>query len=149
MEPSDNEPVGYRRPPKRTQWKKGQSGNPGNKNRTGKRSKKIWRIIEEIFSEEVNIIEDGVTRRTTVFQAILLQLLIKTSKGNRRALRVLMKYEAYAREKPEYYFRTEEDMKGGAEEFVRLINSFTLDDEFEPSLTPIEADERFRALLND
>ena len=50
--------VGYCRPPKRTQWQKGQCGNP---NRIRKQiPKPIVDMIDEFFAGEIDLIEKGI-----------------------------------------------------------------------------------------
>ena len=89
----DGYTIGYRRPPKKTQWKKGQCGNP---KRIRKRApKRIARIIHDAFEEKIDIAENGVARRVSVFEAIALQLWIKATSGDRRALAVLFSYHKY------------------------------------------------------
>jgi hypothetical protein len=52
-------------------------------------------LIDELFGEQITIVENGVSRRVSVFQAILLQLLIKEMAGDRRALAVRLKYQEF------------------------------------------------------
>ena len=67
-----NYEVGHGRPPKQTRWKKGQSGNP---KRIRKRtSKPVSEMIDEFFAGEIDIVENGLSRRVSNFEAILLQL---------------------------------------------------------------------------
>jgi hypothetical protein len=64
--------VGYGRPPKATRWKKGQCGNP---NRVRKRARKrAVEMIDEFFAVEIDVVENGISRRVTNFEAIVLQL---------------------------------------------------------------------------
>jgi hypothetical protein len=82
--------VGYRRPPKRTQWQKGQCGNP---KRIRKRiPKPIVDMIDEFFSREIDIVECGISRRVSQFEAVLLQLWLKAMAGHNRATNVLLQY---------------------------------------------------------
>jgi uncharacterized protein YrzB (UPF0473 family) len=145
MSPGDKEIVGYCRPPKSKQWKKGQSGNSGTK----KKTKKLSRMIEEIFYEEIEIIEDGAKRRISVFEAILLQLWLKQSKGNRRAIRVLIKYEAFAKTKPEYVVLTEEDRKESAAAYARSLEEEVEVSDSWKGLTAKEAAEVYYAMLQE
>src|SRR5262245_50134231 len=87
--------VGYCRPPKNTQWKKGQCGNP-----TGKRKrpyKTVMEIIDSCFERQISIVENAKPRRCGVFEAVLLQLSRKAAAGNKRALDVLVRYREFAR----------------------------------------------------
>jgi hypothetical protein len=85
--------VGYKRPPKSTQWKKGQCGNP---RRQYKRAPKgTVEMIDAVFEEQIDIIENGVPRRVSVFEAILLQLWMTEMSGNKRAIAVRLKYQEF------------------------------------------------------
>jgi hypothetical protein len=86
--------VGYGRPPKRTQWRKGQCGNP--KRIRKQNPKPVVDMIDEFFAGEIDIIENGISRRVSNFEAILLQLWIKAMAGKKRATNVLLQYQAFA-----------------------------------------------------
>ncbi len=85
--------VGYKRPPKNTQWKKGQCGNP--KRQYQRASKGTVALIDAAFKAEIDIVEKGVSRRVSVFEAILLQLWIKEMSGDKRAAAVRLKYQEF------------------------------------------------------
>jgi hypothetical protein len=86
--------VGRGRPPKQTRWKKGQCGNP---NRTRKRTPKpVVEMIDAFFAGEIDIVEEGISRRVSNFEAVILQLWIKAMAGNKRAMNVLLKYKEFA-----------------------------------------------------
>jgi Family of unknown function (DUF5681) len=53
-------------------------------------------IIDAQFAKQINIAQNGEQRRVTVFEAILHQLWIKQMSGDRRAMRVLLKYREFA-----------------------------------------------------
>src|ERR1700730_179194 len=85
--------LGYNRPPQHTQWKKGQCGNP---ERQYKRTPKgTVALIDAAFAKQVGIGENGVSRRVTVFEAILIQLWIKEMSGDKRAIAVRLKYQEF------------------------------------------------------
>jgi Family of unknown function (DUF5681) len=85
--------VGYKRPPKHTQWKKGQCGNPERKRKRSPRG--VIALIDEVWREPISIVESGVPRRVSVFQAILSQLMLKELSGDRRAAAARLKYQAF------------------------------------------------------
>jgi hypothetical protein len=88
-----DEAVGYMRPPKASRWREGQSGNP-----KGARKRTLLNGVETIdrlFAEQVDIVEHGVQRRMSVFEAILLRLWMKEIAGDRRAAVVRLKYEEF------------------------------------------------------
>ena len=86
--------VGYGRPPEHSKWKKGQCGNPV---RIRKRiAKPIVAMIDEFFASEHIVTDNGISRRRSAFEIILVQLSNKAIAGNSRALNVLTKYHAFA-----------------------------------------------------
>ena len=85
--------VGYKQPPKHTQWKKGQCGNPERKRKRSPRG--VIALIDEVWQESISIVESGVPRRVTVFEAILSQLMLKELSGDRRAAAARLKYQAF------------------------------------------------------
>jgi Family of unknown function (DUF5681) len=85
--------VGYKRPPEHTRWKKGQCGNPRRQYRRA--CKGTLELINELFAEQITIVENGVSRRVSVFQAILLQLMSKEMAGDGRALAARLKYQEF------------------------------------------------------
>jgi Family of unknown function (DUF5681) len=91
--------VGFGRPPKRTRWKKGQSGNPGR--RRSRRFATTAEIIEKLLLAPIEIIENGDARRTTVMEAITRQLWKKAVDGHPRAVDVLLKYQELAEQHPQ------------------------------------------------
>lgn len=91
---SANGAVGYKRPPKETQWKKGQCGNPKRQYKRRKRS--IIETIDALFENQVEIVENGQTRRISSFEAIVLQLWSKVMSGDRKAANVFMMYLKFA-----------------------------------------------------
>jgi hypothetical protein len=86
--------VGYCRPPQRTRWQKGKSGNP--KRIRKQNPKSIVDMIDEFFAGEIDIVESGISRRVSQFEAIVLQLWIKAMAGKKRAMNVLLQYQEFA-----------------------------------------------------
>ncbi len=80
--------VGYGRPPKTTQFKKGQSGNP--KGRT-KGSKNFRTALIEELSELVTITENGQRKSATKLQVMLRNLTNKAAKGDPRSIEQVLK----------------------------------------------------------
>lgn len=97
--PSSKYEVGYGRPPKRTRWKKGQSGNP--QRRYSSRSYSTVEMIDRFFSKSVEVRMNGDEKKVSTLEAIILQLWLKDVAGDRRALDVRLKYETFARENSE------------------------------------------------
>lgn len=75
--------VGYKRPPARTQFVKGRSGNP--RGRPKKRHRQI--PYDKVLGQMVTIREDGRERRVTAAEAFILQLTRKGLQGDSSAAR--------------------------------------------------------------
>lgn len=84
-----NEPTGggYGRPPKHTQFKKGQSGNPKGR---PKGSKSLDTMLVESVSERVTINESGTPRKVSKLAAMHKQLANKGALGDLRALQMIL-----------------------------------------------------------
>ena len=96
---SDDE-VGYGRPPKRTQFKPGQSGNPSGK-RKGLRS--IATELRDILSEEIAIPSGSEIKRVTKQRALASALVTAAIGGDLRATAIVMTHldRDAARDNPE------------------------------------------------
>jgi Family of unknown function (DUF5681) len=92
--PLDNYPVGYGRPPLKSRWKKGQSGNP--RKRRPKEPQGTVSMTDRLLLARVQITLNGEKKRIPVLEAIVLQLQQKELSGNRQASRVLMRYQEFA-----------------------------------------------------
>jgi hypothetical protein len=92
--PSEKYAVGYGRTPEHSKWKKGQCGNPA---RIRKRTvKSVVAMIDEFFASEHVVVENGIPKRRSALEIILLQLHNKAICGSTRALNVLTKYREFA-----------------------------------------------------
>jgi hypothetical protein len=52
-------------------------------------------LIDELFKEQIAIVENGVSRRVSVFEAILLQLWLNEMAGDKRAMAARLKYQEF------------------------------------------------------
>lgn len=77
-----DEDVGYGRPPRHTQWKKGQSGNP---NGRPKGAKGLKQDLAEELAEMLTLAEGGTPVTVSKQQALLKSLLARGIKGDTRA----------------------------------------------------------------
>jgi Family of unknown function (DUF5681) len=79
--------VGYRRPPKHSRFQPGQSGNPRGR---PPGVKSLSDIVRKIVGQKVTITESGRARRVPRLEAILLRAAGEASRGDARALRLLL-----------------------------------------------------------
>jgi hypothetical protein len=84
---ADSYEVGYGKPPKDTQFKKGSSGNP--KGRPRKALDFHLELLRE-FGSSITINENGRRRRISKYEAVIKQLAIKAMSGNLSAIRILL-----------------------------------------------------------
>lgn len=81
--------VGYKRPPKRTQFQKGQSGNPKGR---PKEAKSLNTIVRETLLAKIKIRTANGRKNTTSVQALMMQTLESALKGSQRDRHELLRY---------------------------------------------------------
>jgi hypothetical protein len=86
--------VGYGRTPKRTRWKKGQSGD--SYPRRSVRDRSTVETIERLFQRPVEITLSGAPKKVSTLEAIVRLISQKAISGDRRALAAQMKYQEFA-----------------------------------------------------
>src|SRR6202051_4867507 len=79
--------VGYGRPPKPTQFKKGKSGNP--KGRPAG-SKNVASVLLDVIKQKIAVTENGRTRRVPVFEVILRRLANDAMRNEPRAVKLML-----------------------------------------------------------
>ena len=91
---SDEDAVGYKKPPKRHQWKPGQSGNPRGRTRG---SRNIKSILEDRLNDRVKTVQNGRQSTETALEAIIRGQVFETltKRDVRRAIFVLGLVEKY------------------------------------------------------
>jgi Family of unknown function (DUF5681) len=77
--------VGPGRPPLRTRFRKGQSGNPG-----GRRKKTLPALLADALNEPVVVTIDGERRKITKREAVVHQLVDKSTSADLRATKMLL-----------------------------------------------------------
>jgi hypothetical protein len=100
--PDDDQKVGYRRPPRDTRWKKGQSGNPRKK---PKRAESVVDLVDRLLLSQVKLTLNGEVKNATALEAIISQLQLKEMAGSARASKVLLKYRLFATQHAERQFQ--------------------------------------------
>jgi hypothetical protein len=91
---SESYDVGYCKPPRGTQFKKGTSGNPKGRPKTDRRhasnNLNFQQTFTEVFGTSISAMIDGKPQKINGIQAAMLQLKKLTSSGDLKALRLLV-----------------------------------------------------------
>jgi Family of unknown function (DUF5681) len=83
---SDDEAVGYGKPPVRTRFKKGVSGNKGGR---PKGSKNFSTLFRKELIRKVWISENGQRRKVTKMEATIMQIVNRAATGDPKAIQIL------------------------------------------------------------
>jgi hypothetical protein len=81
-------PIGHGNPPRRSQFKKGQSGNPRGR---PKGRKDINTILRERLNKRIKIREGGRTKTVSVLEAKIIQLTKLMLEGDEKATNLILK----------------------------------------------------------
>jgi hypothetical protein len=79
--------VGYRRPPKATQFTAGKSGNPRGR---PKGSRPVGAVLQDIMQQKVAVTENGKTRRIPALEVMLRRLANDAMRSDPRAMKLLL-----------------------------------------------------------
>lgn len=90
MDTSQKKPVGYRKPPKHSQFKPGQSGNP---NGRPKGSKNLSSILAEELDVKVPVTENGKRLKVSKSRLAIRQQVNKSVLGDSKAFQTLAKFQ--------------------------------------------------------
>lgn len=85
--PGDDYKVGYGKPPKHTQFKKGQSGNPSGK---AKKEASLQATLEKILNAKLSVTKNGQQVQMSKLEAALEMLVQKATKGSHQHLKLLI-----------------------------------------------------------
>lgn len=83
----DDYEVGYRKPPKKTRFKPGQSGNPKGR---PKGARNFHTVFAEELASSVSIMEEGRARRVSKREVVAKQLVNKAAAGDPKATALLL-----------------------------------------------------------
>src|ERR1700730_3841984 len=79
--------VGYRRPPKATQFAAGKSGNPKGR---PKGSRSVGAVLNDILQQKIAVTETGKTRRIPALEVMLRRLANVAMRSDPRAMKLLL-----------------------------------------------------------
>jgi len=82
--------VGFRKPPRSRQFKKGRSGNPKGRPPRESRDADILALLRSALNEEVSVTENGERKKITKAEAMAKQLVNKGAAGDARAIQMLL-----------------------------------------------------------
>jgi Family of unknown function (DUF5681) len=116
------EQVGYRNPPKHSQFRKGQSGNPKGR---PKGSKNVQTLLSNALYETVYANVNGRPRKITKVEAMIMQLVNNAARGDYRSIALLLnKFPDLAPD----LTKPEKKRGGLSPEAVELFRKVLLDD---------------------
>ncbi len=79
--------VGYRRPPKASQFMAGKSGNPKGR---PKGSRTVAAVLQDIIRQKIAVTENGKTRRIPALEVMLRRLANDAMRSDPRAIKLLL-----------------------------------------------------------
>src|SRR5436190_1554264 len=86
----DTYPVGYRKPPVHSRFRKGQSGNPSGKARASKAERAKDLLCQELY-RLLSVREGGKLKRIPALHAVVRRLVAAAAQGNLAAQRMLLR----------------------------------------------------------
>ena len=85
---NDDYAVGYGKPPKATQFKKGESGNP---NGRPKGTRNIATLLDEALNSRITVRDGDAIRSMSAFEAMVQSLMLQAVKGDHKAIQLIIK----------------------------------------------------------
>lgn len=86
----DDYEIGYRKPPKHTRWKKGQSGNKNGRPKKKLGPSDIEKAFDEALSDSLAVNDNGRVRKIKKLKAFTIQTVNKALKGHHPSANLLM-----------------------------------------------------------
>jgi Family of unknown function (DUF5681) len=87
-QPDRDYEIGYGKPPKASQFKKGRSGNPKNRSRQVKTNAKL---LSDMLDETVPATENGRKRKMAKVEAGLKQIVNRAAQGDRQSIQTVLR----------------------------------------------------------
>jgi hypothetical protein len=128
--------VGYRRPPKATQFTAGKSGNPKGR---PKGSRPVGAVLQDIIQQRVSVTENRKTRRIPALEVMLRRLANDAMRSDQRAIKLLLSLVDRYGESPQTTLQLREIMAEDEEILAQYMREPTglIPD---PTLTPDDKD---------
>jgi hypothetical protein len=114
--------VGYRKPPKSTQFKKGKSGNPRGRPH-GSRGVSV--VLRDVIRQKIPVTENGRTRRVPALEVMFRRLANDAMRNDPRALKLILSLVDRYAEAPEAESRIEEVLAEDQEILARYLGKPT------------------------
>lgn len=116
--------VGYGKPPKSTQFQKGQSGNP-----KGRPKKKRMRFLEDVTGAFMNLANEEIQVNTSMgaklvssYEAVLMAVLNNALKGNHRSQKLFLETSHKAAKNEKIYF---EEMQQAMHDLAENVSKYS------------------------
>lgn len=87
---SDDYNIGYKKPPRKSQFKKGTSGNPKGRPKNAK-NRTPTELLDQYLSTQVTVAENGEKKTMTLLEALQRRLVTAALKGDPYAMRLVHK----------------------------------------------------------
>ena len=93
----DRYEIGYGKPPKHSQFQKGQSGFKGRKHQA---KKTVADYLDATLSERIPVVESGKTIKLTRLEVFVRQFVARAINGDRQALKLLLDHLQRRQDQP-------------------------------------------------
>lgn len=117
--------IGHPMPPIEHRFKKGQSGNP---NGRPKGAKNTYKILDDILSKRVQLVQDGRNIKLDRRTIILFQAVQSAMKGNNKAIQTLLPHMLAVDERKEAIRNTHEML---TTDDATIIEQFLKDNQYD------------------